>query len=487
MNRLFGAVNLQRRFIRRFFIGEFLLLTTLVFGGCAASRVYENPAGYMMNSQADPDAKLQAARQGAQRTPDDPEYRQALNAWVYDRGYTDEMRRFAIDQLVKTDEARFKQELARRIVLIQNMQTLEYLLDLAVRRQWRDLTPAIVRNYSRRAQGMSDQDRPERKAIQALNPGHSVEDVVFNVFMQQDGTSNSQEQAAAWELLYRLMPTQELLELLSVAKATSPMVQDLKIAAVELGTLPKNRDGVLWLMTLRQPENVHLWNQAKSRIDRLSLSQRQGLQVRHIPILAGDVAAKRLEADHPQLARQLAQRLADADHYLKAPTHDGQSSEYPQTLAHWVDRLVWADLLTIHQLLDGLSDQAMVQSLFEQADADRLDETTELGGVMDACPQWQAILFKPEIRRHDRKFVPSAAMLQRLHTGLAHYHFHAQQYRNRDYAGPGRGDLESADHLQANCLVFTFIDQDRLNVDYYQPGGVAIDLGVIHRFRGSAR
>jgi hypothetical protein len=31
--------------------------------------------------------------------------------------------------------------------------------------------------------------------------------------------------------------------------------------------------------------------------------------------------------------------------------------------------------------------------------------------------------------------------------------------------------------------VFTFIDENRLNADYYQPNGIVIDLGTVYRPR----
>jgi hypothetical protein len=64
---------------------------------------------------------------------------------------------------------------------------------------------------------------------------------------------------------------------------------------------------------------------------------------------------------------------------------------------------------------------------------------------------------------------------------LAHYHFHAQEYKNSEFAGPGKGDIDTADRLDFNFLVFTFIDEKTLNVDFYQPGGVVVDLGTIKR------
>jgi hypothetical protein len=85
------------------------------------------------------------------------------------------------------------------------------------------------------------------------------------------------------------------------------------------------------------------------------------------------------------------------------------------------------------------------------------------------------------MRVHDLKFIPSQKMVEDLYTSLAHYHFHAQDFKNSSYAGPGLGDLDFADRMEATCVVFTFIDRDRLNVDYYQPGRVVIDIGTLRR------
>ena len=42
-------------------------------------------------------------------------------------------------------------------------------------------------------------------------------------------------------------------------------------------------------------------------------------------------------------------------------------------------------------------------------------------------------------------------------------------------------DMQTADRVRFNYLVFTFIDKDRLNVDYYQHGRVVVDLGTLKR------
>ena len=60
-------------------------------------------------------------------------------------------------------------------------------------------------------------------------------------------------------------------------------------------------------------------------------------------------------------------------------------------------------------------------------------------------------------------------------------HFHAQRHRNGNHAGPGLGDLNYAQNTRTNNLVFTFVDKDTMNVDYYRHGKVIVDLGTIKR------
>jgi hypothetical protein len=43
------------------------------------------------------------------------------------------------------------------------------------------------------------------------------------------------------------------------------------------------------------------------------------------------------------------------------------------------------------------------------------------------------------------------------------------------------GDFGYANSTRANCLVFTFIRRDTMNVDYYRHGPLVIDLGTVHR------
>src|SRR5690606_4208252 len=159
------------------------------------------------------------------------------------------------------------------------------------------------------------------------------------------------------------------------------------------------------------------------------------------------------------------------EHHLKGPEYDGPMRNYPQRFAEAADKLCWGDLATIHLMFRAFADRSVVASLFAQADADLADASSEHGGVLDIeAGAFKPIGYEPGMRVHDLKFIASDAMITRMYTSLAHDHFHAQDHRHADYAGPGVGDLKFADRLNFSCLVLTLINRDKLNVDYYQPG-----------------
>ena len=62
-----------------------------------------------------------------------------------------------------------------------------------------------------------------------------------------------------------------------------------------------------------------------------------------------------------------------------------------------------------------------------------------------------------------------------------HWHEQIQRYVNGQRAGPDPEELADADRLEVHHLLFTFLDQNWMHVCYYQPHGVVVDLGDIHR------
>ena len=125
----------------------------------------------------------------------------------------------------------------------------------------------------------------------------------------------------------------------------------------------------------------------------------------------------------------------------------------------------------------------IVEHLFDYADRDHDDESCEYGGVigLDEQGRFELLEFPPRYRTADNRFDASQAMMDAGYTAVFHFHNHAQEYRNTRHAGPGIGDLNYADNTRPNCLVFTFVTKDTLNVDFYRHSRVIVDLGEIKR------
>jgi hypothetical protein len=356
-----------------------------------------------------------------------------------------------------------------------------YVFDLAVERGWVDFTPALVRAYAQPALGMKDLERPERSAIETLNPGKTIEQVIVEIFASADSGYDDKQQIAAWALLNRIRKPSTLIGLIEGRVESSSLVRDLRATAEQLRVLPCNREGVLWMRYLRHEASGSFWDGARRTVASIPPDRLEGLELRHMEVLMRASADARQRGRQELIAR-IERRLRQAEHTYKGPTYDAPMSEHPQRFASWRSDLAWADLVTIEMMLDLIEDQEMSKQLFDQADADIQDPTTEYGGVIDMVDgRPVAQRYEPIARVHKWKYVPSQEMIHHLYTALAHYHFHAQHHHNSAHAGPGRGDLRLADHLRPNGLVFTFITPNKMNVDYYQPGKVVVDLGMIRR------
>lgn len=456
------------------------LLAIVMLAGCAAPR-FDDPIKVMTDKYAAINWRIAAAEQAEAQFANDPRRLAALNSLLWDTGHPDALRIYAIDQLIAIDENDLRQKLDRRIVLIPYGPPLEHLFKLAKDRQWSGLTPMLVKRWAVPIFATPDHDRRERKWIEELNPGRDVNDIVFEVFTSPADAITAEQRVGAWALLNRLTTKEKLIEALAKAPAETALVADLKAAAADLHTLPRHREGIKHLYYLRDPSRKAAWEQARANVAKLSPTQRVGLELRHLPVIA-QLDPATLAAERDALLKELSSLLSSEEHHAAA--QDGGADEGdPHRLNDVRDKVTWADLATMKLLLRLLRDPAVKASLFAQADVDVKDEGAEHGGVIDIAGGKPVAKDHVPIlgASHNRQYAPREEMIVHCYTGLAHYHFHAQEFRNRSFAAPGRGDLETAERLDFNFLVFTFIDRDRLNVDYYQHGGVVVDMGTLRR------
>lgn len=368
---------------------------------------------------------------------------------------------------------------------------------------WQEMTAALVRSYARRVDTPADPERPERRALEALHPGAPVADTVYGVFVHpaENGALKvpddyvEKSRQAAWELLGRLdTDGSQRQRLLAGDSSGDPLVRDLSRCARELGVVPLTGSELQWLRRLtddKDKANAAWWDAAQRAVASLTPEQRRGLQMRHLePVrFAVESRPEWARATREQLLSELSQRLSGRRIHLKTEGLGFGQERSRETLAEWQKDMAWGDVLTALILDDAVHEPGVMSAVFTQVAKDQADTTSEHGGVLWAAGMGgeetkgrfavRGYQPRPTQRVNDREFLAPEQMFADSARALAHYHFHVQSWNNRDYAGPGRGDLDYANAHGRNCLVFTGVGTGVLDVDYYLRGGVVIDLGEI--------
>jgi hypothetical protein len=428
----------------------------------------------------------------------------ALRAAVLDAMLNDSDPK-VVDDAKETAKLLLPKESTREVVVV--------ICKNAGTKGWTEFTPSIVRAYARALPGVPESDRVERQALLDLHPGRTLEETIFDVFLNPPQIPTTEGidwtmrfRADAWNALGRLDETGTTRAglLARVASSNDPVVAAINACKADLRSVPINGEELTWLVALRDPEqkeNAAWWAAAKAAIAGLPQNVTSGANpffLRHAEAVRWAAAARKeyLAMSREELASTLAARLQGRTFIArsvvegKKETHTTRSERLEARL----DSLVWGDLLTILAIDEAIRQPQVVSALFAQARADRSDTTTEYGGLL----AWKAtgqteravvMLYMPRSAQRvgDLKFIASDDMIRASGTAQAHYHFHVQAERNAQYAGPSLGDLEYATRFGRACVVFTSIEAGVLAADYYQPeiggsgplSGVVVDLGTI--------
>ncbi|MCH2137641.1 MAG: hypothetical protein MK074_01135 [Phycisphaerales bacterium] len=468
------------------------LVLSLVMVGCTTA--VKDPALTL----ADGSGSLTAHRQAMQLLEDVPRDDaaaiDALQGLLYRSGFEVDVRRRGADQLLALDRDRLVRTLRQRLPRVTDKPWLRALCTWIGAQQWTAdeslvLQRALLSSWARPwSGGMPEAQRPEYQAISQLRGTSDHVDLVWHELQAHDKASEEGYRNRCWELLHRLGARDRLVEALAAVDpgtSTNPMLLDLHDAARDFGTVPWNREEILWLRKLREPSRRTFWAQAQAACAAMPAPRRATLRIRDLPIA---VAAMRHRpdlagADEQAMRRQIHTRLRGRDHYREEDAYYKHGVDVDDRFGDHMKALSWGDLAAITMAMDAMEIPPVVGHLFDYADRDNADTTTEFGGVMalDSKGRVEVLEFLPRVRHHDLRFNAPQDMFDAGYTGLFHFHFHATTHRNRDHAGPGLGDLTYADNTRANCLVFTFVDENTLNVDWYRHDGVVVDLGCVRR------
>jgi hypothetical protein len=361
----------------------------------------------------------------------------------------------------------------------------------------------MIRSLSRPWAGVPDVARPEYNGITALNPHKSVVEIVEEIFLnppEETGVFGlvpaDKVRADAWDLLARVDPDgSSRARLITSASADQPgPVADMRACMEDLRCLPLTGEELQWLIRLhdfRDEANRRWWGEAAAAVRALDQTKAPKLQLRHIePIRWASINRPFwVQSTKEELLSDLRQRLAHRRMDRRRARDIERWRPPPERLAEWESKLSWADCLTLLVVDDALHQKLVIDTLFAQALMDREDKTAEYGGLLRvdtvgaSAPPAIVVLYppRPGTRQGDRHFVASTDMINQGSHALAHYHFHAQERRNSEYAGPSPDDLAYAARSGRTCLVFTTVSEDAMDADYYQPDGAVIDLGELNR------
>ena len=453
--------------------------------GCAGDATVQDPLGELKKTPNSPRLQI-ASMEALDVVSEDEAYLEALHRIVWYPFYNVEVREAAVDRLAEYDLPGLKKTLRQRLPNMNALEGRKRLCEIIAERGWKDLTPALVSGWAVPMAGVDDErKRPEFKALAVLWGEENVPDAVFNLMVESNRVAEQGLRTRCWNLLNRLGYRERLVSLLRDREppADDAMLIDLHAGAVELGIVPHNREEILWLRKLRQPENAGFWAEAVAATASLDESLITELEMRDLSIV---VSARRhdpelLKQSRTQLLQRLEAALEGQKHHDRGSRFDDTIGSRKDRLFEWRNELTWGDLAAMLIAVRAFQVPQVVDHFFDYAARDREDETTEYGGVirLDEKGRFEILEFPPRIRRHDRQFNAPQEMLDAGYTALFHFHFHVQSVRNAEYAAPGFGDLNYADNLRANCLVFTSINRTTMNVDYYRHDRMVVDLGEV--------
>lgn len=475
-------------------------LIAALLAGCSSTPV-ESP----ISAINDPKAKGGVRRAAIESAMDKVEagetdregMRETLKRVIWGRGNWVELRLAAARELL-TDEAGLDDTRTMFRLLMQTEKSppvIALIGDEAAARGWTDLSAALVRSWSRFVVETPDAERSERAALVKLYPGRPVDDVVFDVFtgVIDDGGKplSDKQRQDAWSLLRRLDQSGERTVALLTSGAgggADRMTDVLRRGARELGIVPDTGEELAWLDRLAGREYTALWSEGAAAVARLSPEQKQGLRLRHV--LAARWAAANepawLAASRDDLISQLRATIDPRRQHLRGGALKSMAGRN-ESVSSNAELLTWGDALVVMIAARAIESDALQRAILAHADEDKRDTSTELGGVIDAAGTGFAIRkFPPRAgqRYGDQRFVASPEMVEQGADSLLHYHMHANDYSNSEYAGPSDEDLQYAARQGRACIVFTYIDRGTMNADYYQPAttskpAAVIDLGEI--------
>lgn len=459
---------------------------TAGIGGCAGTP--KDPLATLGDNSASTESRLRSLEM-LDATPEDPASIATMRRLLFEFGVVQPVRLACFNRLYARDREKLLELIDLNLPSTTALEWRRGICERIAELQWREATPALVRSLARPMKGwMQDiRERPEYVAIEQMWGANRVGGVVFDLLVTANPSTQANLRARCWELMFELHQEDRLAELLSGLPSNSSdgLLRDLRRGWVELGVLPRTREEVLWMRTLEDESHTGFWKRAREAMASVPPEVRRTMLMKDLGVVvaAAQVRPELLPLTRNEIVEQLRSRREADGSRLYSPDFRGYGEGHSERLREHAKDLTWGDAAAMLLMLDALQDEAFVSHLFDMAQRDHADRSTEHGGVvaLDASGRLSMEEFLPTHRGSDIQFHASQAMFDAAYQGVGHFHFHATQLENGRNAGPHIGDFTYADSTGVNGFVFTFIDSRRLNADWYRRGHIAVDLGTVEQ------
>jgi hypothetical protein len=415
----------------------------------------------------------------------DSEYQKILHRMLWAPGYTNQARIEALARLWSIDRENTIRTIYVNLPWMDIWSWQTELCKWIAENNVQELKEALIYSWTIPTLMVeTEEDRPEYKALVEMYGTDAIVDLVFTSMRSSNSQLKERYRTRCWELLHRLDNRQKIIDLLQSAQISmnDSFLLDLRRSMNDLGIVPHRREEIFWIRELLQPEYTAFWNEAIRALAVLEEPRRRTLEMRDIPMVVSvnRHTPKYLQMTTASVLVEIEQKLKKRDHYYETKGGGVFSSSTELFRTH-KKSLTWGDAMAITTALTAMTVPEVRAHLFDYALRDHRDVTTEYGGViaLDNKGRFEILEFEPKIRYHDRRYSAPQDLFDAAYTALFHFHFHAQKLRNGDHAGPGMGDKAYAQNTRANCLVFTFVNDMTMNVDFYRHGDVVVDLGTI--------
>lgn len=478
----------SRAVVRLIASASLAVSAALALAACTAGPdSVKDPAEVLTRSGQSRERYFDALAAARQRGVDDPT-KAALRRMIAADGYAIDARVQAFELLYETDPKSVVEALENSLPRMGDVAWRERVCQLVADRRMEAMVPTLIRAWANPATGFSTKERPERLALGRIVGEDRVSETLLRTMRESNPATQANLRARCWELLMKSGDSVRLRALLADPASVrgDGMLTDLARVATELGVLPTTREEILWARKLCEPSRAAFFDQAREALAAMPKERRESIEIRSLPTA---VAAKQrrpelLTAGEDALLEEIERRTKGRRR--ASPDFTGFGDGFSENLYQQRERAHWSDLAAMVIALDILDDPALRRHLFEQADRDREDRTTEYGGVvaLDAKARGELLEFPPRSKNGDLRFESPQALFDALYTGLFHYHNHTQKYDNSQYAGPHTGDFAFADSTRCNGLVFTFLSADLIGVDFYRYDRFVVDLGAVERPQG---